>query len=73
MDLWDEFEKTLEVSLQMEGDRTLTTGKLIKLIQRAKHTVKANEAQWLNRDWSAACENLVSSEVKEVARESVQS
>lgn len=43
MDLWDELEKTLEVSLQMEGDRALTTSKLIKLIQRAKRTVQANE------------------------------
>ena len=48
MDLWDEFEKTLEVSLKMEGDRTLTTSKLIKLIQRAKRTVEANEAKWLS-------------------------
>ena len=43
MDFWDEFEKTLEVSLKLEGDRTLTTSKLIKLIQRAKRTVEANE------------------------------
>lgn len=50
MDLWDEFEKTLEVSLQMEGDRTLTTGKLIKLIQRAKRTAQANEAQRLKEE-----------------------
>lgn len=50
MDLWDELEKTLEVSLQMEGDRTLTTGKLIKLIQRAKRTVEANERKWLSED-----------------------
>ena len=48
MDLWDELEKTLEVSLQIEGDRTLTTGKLIKLIQRAKRTVEKNEAEWLD-------------------------
>ena len=47
MDLWDELEKTLEVSLQIEGDRTLTTGKLIKLIQRAKRTVQKNEDEWL--------------------------
>ena len=45
MDLWDEFEKTLEVSLQMEGDRTLTTGKLIKLMQRAKRTAQAHETK----------------------------
>lgn len=50
MDLWDELEKTLEVSLQMEGDRTLTTSKLIKLIQRAKRTVEANETKWLSED-----------------------
>lgn len=63
MDLWDELEKTLEVSLQMEGDRALTTSKLIQLIQRAKRTVQANERKSaLDEDAAEQYDNYGASE-----------